>query len=159
MELLGHSLTVAGISDVNGLAFVENAESEVGDGSTGVLIIDGAADSVYNGCFRDNNGTGTGKLALVKNGTGTLTLSRNRCGMYTGGLTVNAGTLDYSAGTLPACDYTINGGVLNIGLLSKTIGTLQVTGGTLNGSGAPPPVRLTTCRAARSTSASAARRV
>ena len=78
---------------------------------------------------------GTGKLALVKNGTGTLTLSGNRCGIYTGGLTVNAGTLDYSNGVLPAGSYTITGGTLNTGTHSTSIGTFQISGGTVAGTG------------------------
>ena len=77
------------------------------------------------------------------------------CSDYTGGLTVNAGTLDYSGATalpgtrrpipaarpgrLPAtiapCPYTINGGTLTIGTLSASIGTFQITGGTVSGTG------------------------
>ena len=51
-------------------------------------------------------------------------------------MTVNAGTLDYSGGALPACHYTLNGGTLNIGSLSKSIGSLLLTSGTVNGNGA-----------------------
>ena len=137
IELLGHSLTVAAISDPNGSSFVENSEAESGDYSTGVLTIDSPDNSVsvFKGCLRNNSSNGTGTLALVKNGSGSLTISGNRCGLYTGGLTVNAGVLDYSGGTLPACDYTINGGTLNTGLLSKSIGAFRITGGTVTGSG------------------------
>ena len=39
-------------------------------------------------------------MALVKNGAGTLTLTGSNVGRYTGGLTVNAGMLDYSGGTV-----------------------------------------------------------
>ena len=135
LELLGHSLTVTGLSDSTGLGFIENSDSETGDYSIGVLTIDGAANSSYNGCLRDNSSNGTGKLALVKNGSGTLTLSGNRTGIYTGGLTVNAGTLDYSGGILPAGSYTITGGTLNTGMRSTSIGTFQITGGTVTGTG------------------------
>ena len=34
---------------------------------------------------------------------------------------------------MPNCNYTINGGTLNIGSLTKSIGTFQITGGTLTG--------------------------
>ena len=78
---------------------------------------------------------GSGKLAFVKSGTGTLTLTGSNCGQYTGGLTVNAGTLDYSSGALPNCNYTISGGTLNIGNRTKSIGTFQITGGTVTGTG------------------------
>ena len=51
-----------------------------------------------------------------------MTLTGGNCGGYTGGLTVNAGTLDYSGGVLPVCNYTLNGGTLNISDLSQSIG-------------------------------------
>ena len=135
MELLGHGLTVSGISDSTGTAFIENSDSESGDYGTGVLTIDSAASSVFNGCLRNNGGTGTGTLALVKNGSGTLTLSGNRCGIYTGGLTVNDGTLDYSGGILPSCSYTVSGGTLYTGTRYVSIGAFQISGGTVTGTG------------------------
>ena len=135
MELLGHALTVSGISDSAGTAFIENSDTESGDYGTGVLTIDSAASSVFNGCLRNNGGTGTGTLALVKNGSGTLTLSGNRCGIYTGGLTVNDGTLDYSGGILPSCSYTVTGGTLYTGTRYVSIGAFQISGGTVTGTG------------------------
>ena len=46
-------------------------------------------------------------------GTGTLTMSG--ANTFSGNVTVNNGTLDYSGNsTLPAGNYTINGGTLNI---------------------------------------------
>ena len=75
---------------------------------------------------------------------------------YTGGLTVNAGTLDYSGAkylpgtpvayptgptgpTSPAvitpCPYTINGGTLRIGGQSASIGAFTISGGTVSGHG------------------------
>jgi autotransporter-associated beta strand protein len=63
--------------------------------------------------MRDGNfGGSTGKLALVKDGAGMLTLSGSNCGGYTGGLTINAGTLDLTNGVLPGGAITINGGML-----------------------------------------------
>ena len=135
IELLGHALTLSGISDSVGMAFVENTDTESGDYPLGVLTIDSAANSAFNGCLRDNGGSGSSKLALVKSGTGTLTLSGNRCGMYTGGLTVNAGTLDSSGGILPSGSYTLSGGTLNTGARSASIGAFQISGGTVNGTG------------------------
>ena len=44
---------------------------------------------------------GSGSLSLTKNGSGVLTLVGANTGSYSGGLTVNAGTLDYSGGVLP----------------------------------------------------------
>ena len=76
---------------------------------------------------------GSGTLALVKDGAGTLTLTGSYGGQYTGGLIVENGTLDYSGGALPNCNYTIAGGTLNTGSLTKSIKTFQITGGTVTG--------------------------
>ena len=135
-ELLGHTLTLAGISDPSGTGVIENSQDENGISSNGVLTVNNTENWIYNGYLRDGNfGGSTGKLVLVKSGDGTLTLSGPNSGGYTGGLTVNAGTLDYSGGTLPVCSYTVNGGTLNIGALSQSIGAFLATGGTVDGSG------------------------
>ncbi len=78
------------------------------------------------------SGSSTGRLALVKRGSGTLILVGTNSGGYTGGLTVEGGILDYSLGTLPNCDYTINGGTLEMGSAAATIGKFTITGGKLN---------------------------
>ena len=154
-ELLGNSQTLSGItaSTVNGI--IENSEQETGVTNTGTLTVNNTAACRYAGVIRNGafaaDGSSTGLLALVKGGSGTLTMAGGSCSDYTGGLTVNAGTLDYSgAGSLPGtraaypsgptgpatlapCPYTINGGTLAIGTLSASIGALQITGGTLSG--------------------------
>ena len=159
-ELLGNNQTLAGISDSTAAGVIENAEQETGVANLGTLTINNAADCSYNGYIRNGdlaaNGASTGLLALVKSGPGKLTLTGSHCGNYTGGLTVNAGTLDYSGATVlpgtplaypsgptgptsPAaitpCPYTINGGTLKIGGLSASIGAFQITGGTVTGTG------------------------
>jgi fibronectin-binding autotransporter adhesin len=155
-ELLGNDQTLGGISDATGRGVIENAEMETGITSLGTLTINNTADCTYSGQIRNGdlapNGASTGLLALVKSGPGKLTLNGWYCSNFTGGLTVNAGTLDYSAaGSLPGmpvgptgptspavitpCPYTINGGVLNIGGLSASIGAFQMTGGTIIGTG------------------------
>ncbi len=131
LEVYGNSVTVGGIS---GAGIVENTESETGV-ANGTLVVDNAADCSYNGRLRNSNG-GAGALALVKDGPGTLTLTGFYVGQYTGGLTVNDGTLNYSGAgntALPNCEYTLNGGVLNIGSRSKTIKAFHLTGGSLSG--------------------------
>jgi autotransporter-associated beta strand protein len=158
--LLGNQQTLAGIVDSSGRGIIENAEQQSGISSNGTLTINNTANCTYGGYIRNGdfaaNGASTGLLALVKSGPGTLTLLGGNCSAYTGGLTVNAGTLDYSgAGVLPGtpvaypsgptgptspatitpCPYTINGGTLNIGWLSASIGPLQISGGTLTGTG------------------------
>ena len=156
-ELLGNNQTLAGISDSTAAGVIENAEQETGVANLGTLTVNNAADCSYNGYIRNGdlaaNGASTGLLALVKSGAGKLTLTGTRCSNYTGGLTVNAGTLDYSGATyLPGtpvagqtgptspaaiapCPYTINGGTLKIGGLSASIGAFKITGGTVTGTG------------------------
>jgi autotransporter-associated beta strand protein len=112
-ELLGHALTVAGINDTTGLGVIENTQYETGINADATLTLNCAINSTFNGYLRNGNfGGSTGRLALVKNGAATLTLSGGDCGGYTGGLTVNAGTVDLTNGVLPDCSITINGGTL-----------------------------------------------
>ncbi len=158
--MLGNNQTLAGIGDITTNGVIENAEQETGIANLGTLTINNSSDCSYNGYIRNGdlaaNGASTGLLALVKGGPGTLTLIGSHCGNYTGGLTVNAGTLDYSGATVlpgtplaypsgptgptsPAaitpCPYTINGGTLKIGGLSASIGAFQIGGGTVTGTG------------------------
>jgi autotransporter-associated beta strand protein len=128
-SIYGHTVTVGGIIGSAGGA-VQNAEGETGPGN-GTLIVDNTSNCSYSGIIRDNAG-GSGTFELVKNGTGILTLVGGYSGNYTGGLTVNNGTLNYSGGSLPNCDYTITGGTLNIGGLIKSIGSFKITGGTVS---------------------------
>jgi fibronectin-binding autotransporter adhesin len=112
-ELLGNAVTVAGISDVNATGVIENTQWESGVSADGVLTVNNATDFSFSGYVRDGNfGGSTGRLALVKGGAAILTLSGGNCGGYTGGLTINAGTLDLTNGVLPSCTITINGGTL-----------------------------------------------
>lgn len=131
-EVYGNTVTVGGIFGTGG-GEIENTEGEKGIGN-GTLIVNNTVNCSYSGTIRDNAG-GSGNIAIVKSGPGTLTLVGSDTGSYSGGLTVNAGTLNYSNGTLPNCNYTINGGTLNIGSLSRSMGTFQITGGTVTGPG------------------------
>jgi autotransporter-associated beta strand protein len=107
--LNGNNVTVAGISDSSGTGVLENTQDSPAANCT--LTINNTANYSYNGYIRDT-WSGSGKLALVKGGSGTLALIGSNTGGYTGGLTINAGTLDYSQGVLPSCTITINGGTL-----------------------------------------------
>ena len=103
LELLGNNQTLAGLSDNLGRGIIENCEQESGINNNCTLTIDNSTDCTYSGHIRNGdlaaNAASTGLLALVKNGPGKLTLTGWYCGDYTGGLTVNAGTLDYSGAT------------------------------------------------------------
>jgi autotransporter-associated beta strand protein len=130
-NLIGHTVTVEGIEMTypatapNGQVAIQNNDPT--NTTVGKLIIDSQNSHTFLGIIRDTaNG---GKLALVKRGPGTQTLLSADSGGYTGGLTVEAGTLDYSGGALPVGNYTVTGGTLNIGALKQSIGTFQITGG------------------------------
>ena len=142
---------MAGISDSTGRGVIENSESEGGVSTGSTLTINNSSACSYNGYIRNYVSGSTGLLTLVKNGTGTMTLSGSNCGGFTGGLTVSGGTLDETGGTLPSCPYVISGGTLSIGTKTASITSFQITSGAVNGSGtltAPPPM---TCKPARST--------
>ena len=139
-ELYGNSQQLAGISDTTGRGVIENSETESGLATSSALTINSSASYLFNGYIRNYVSGSTGLLSLVKDGSGTLTLSGVNSGGYSGGLTVKNGTLDYSGGSLPGlansvyCPYTITGGTLNIGAVSQnSIGTFQITGGTVTG--------------------------
>ena len=125
-EVYGNTVTVGGIFCTGG-GEIENTEWDTGVGN-GTLVVNNSTDCWYSGTIRDTAG-GSGNIAIVKDGPGTLTFTGGDVGSYTGGLTVNAGTLDYSGGTLPNCNYTITGGSPNIGSRMASIKTFQITGG------------------------------
>ena len=78
------------------------------------------------------SGAITGTAAVAKAGAGTLVLSG--ANTYSGGTTVNAGTL--KAGSLGTGDVTVNGGTLELTSSISTQGDLSITGGTLVFAGA-----------------------
>lgn len=75
------------------------------------LSVNNTGPVVYSGPL--TNGSG-GALALVKSGAGVLTVSGNNS--FTGGATLNAGTLNlatYNGQALGTGPFTINGGTIN----------------------------------------------
>jgi autotransporter-associated beta strand protein len=133
-DLTGHAQTLTGIDNADGRGVIEGKWDNSGLDADSVLTINSAGPNLFNGTLRDKSqGSGAGRLKLVKNGTGTLTLSGTNVGQYTGGLTVNGGTVDYGVGTLPICDYQINGGTLNIGASSQAVPSVQITSGAIAG--------------------------
>jgi fibronectin-binding autotransporter adhesin len=123
LDLAGFSETINGLSG-NGIV----------DGTSGsptlTLGDNNATGQTFSGVIRNTAGT----LSLVKNGSGTQTLSG--ANTYAGSTTVNAGTLvlgnGSALGTAPA---TVNGGSLDLG--SQTIANTLAIGasGTLTGAG------------------------
>ncbi|MBT5903582.1 MAG: hypothetical protein HOH58_15895, partial [Opitutaceae bacterium] len=106
-------------------------------GATQNLTIDGSGNTTISGVI----GTTTG--SLTKNGGGTLTLSATNT--YTGGTTVNAGSLDLTVGGSTGAirgDLTINSGATLNSTAANTTGyganrseNIIVDGGTINHTG------------------------
>jgi fibronectin-binding autotransporter adhesin len=95
-ELNGYLETVAGLqSNANQASVIQDTESggPAGPNTPAILTVINAADVVFDGLIRNNNG-GSGSLGLTKAGAGTLTL---RCGFssaaitYSGATTLSAG--------------------------------------------------------------------
>ena len=86
-------------------------------------------DQIFNGTFA---GAISGPGEVIKNGSGNVTYGAAQT--YTGGTTVNAGTLSLGGvNFLPVGeDVTVNGGTLNLNNFNQSIGGLGGTGGTVN---------------------------
>lgn len=94
-----------------------------GNGTIGVSF--SSTTSTWNGTF---SGAGT----LIKTYSGNLVL--NGTGNYTGGTTVNAGTLTINGNfTAATGNYTVNAGKLNV--FGQIAAPVAVQGGALSGSG------------------------
>ena len=91
--------------------------------NNGTLVFNRTDDSIYSGII-------SGLGSLTKIGEGALTLSG--VSSYSGGTTINAGTLiTGNASALGVGTATINGGVLNLNGLSTVTNMFLVRGGTL----------------------------
>jgi outer membrane autotransporter protein len=123
--------TVFGTLDLGGF------DQSIGilDGNGTVTNSGGAAKLtlVRDGTIADFNGAitnGSGTMALVKNGTGILTLGGIGSN-YTGGTTINGGVL--AAGVAGAfvgnTAYTVNGGMLQLGNFDLVMSSLSGAGG------------------------------
>jgi autotransporter-associated beta strand protein len=92
------------------------------------LTTGGSASTTFSGVIQD----GVGATGLIKQGTGTFTLSG--ANTYTGDTTINAGTLQGGVANAfsAASATTINtGGTLNLGGFAQTINAVSLAGGTL----------------------------
>jgi autotransporter-associated beta strand protein len=97
-------------------------------------VFDVGADAQFNINWTITSNT-PASGSLTKNGSGTLTLNANN--PYSGGTTINAGTLvlGHATDTLAnAAAVTVNGGTLSLGSNNDTIGALTLTGGSITGS-------------------------
>ncbi|QIF03201.1 autotransporter-associated beta strand repeat-containing protein [Roseimicrobium sp. ORNL1] len=104
--LNGHSVTISGLQGLGSTVAVKNENA-----TAATLTIQSTSDRTFAGVLAD--GTGGGALSVVKSGTSAQTLSG--ANTFTGGLTLNAGTLNINSASAlgaTASVFTINGGTL-----------------------------------------------
>jgi len=120
------TLTLTGVNSYSGGTTVQQGKLIGDTGSlTGSIVNDGAVEFAQgsDGSF---GGTVTGTGALIKSGTGTLTLTG--ANSYTGGTTVEAGKLVGDTGSL-------QGTIVNNGTVEFAQANAGTFSGTLNGTG------------------------
>jgi fibronectin-binding autotransporter adhesin len=126
LSLNGNSVSVSSLNtDANiGSPVVQNANV-----SRGILSIENAFDNTYAGVLQD--GLGGGPLLVEKTGAGTLTLSGNNT--FTGGVEIDAGTVQLGSPTaLGAANIVFLTGSANLSLNgnSVSISVLESSGTT-----------------------------
>ena len=108
LELNGHAQTVAGLSG-NSLAVIEGQFDNTGLNTDSTLTVNNAGSCTFAGVIRDSaQGSGTGKLNLIKSGAGSLLLSGTAS--YTGATTINGGTLQVTGSTFSSSGVNIAAG-------------------------------------------------
>ncbi|MCE0497616.1 MAG: autotransporter-associated beta strand repeat-containing protein [Methylacidiphilales bacterium] len=136
-----NAVTVDGTLDLNGTTQTIGALTgdfailNSSNGTTSTLTIGNGItntfeNATYSGIIENNSGSG-GTVALVKTGAGTEILTANNT--YSGGTTINAGTLvvgdDTSTGSLGT------GAIVDNGSLAYALSTNDTVGNSISGSG------------------------
>jgi|GEM_PF-5865539 len=124
LDMGGNNVT---IESLNGAGTVDNNNPN-NTGNYTLTLGSNNSNSTFNGAIQDSVGT----LALVKNGSGTVTLGG--ANTFSGGLTLNGGTLNLNnvsaagVGTL-----TVNAGSVDMTpAVTELDNNLQLNGGTIN---------------------------
>jgi len=114
-------------SNVGSLAFANNT-------APASLTLTGTGNGTLDAGLSDS-GSGVNLTSLVKNGSGTWLL--NNVYSYTGGTTVNNGTLQIAQtnALATASNLTVNGGSFDVQANSQIFDTVNQTGGSLDGAG------------------------
>lgn len=120
-SLNGYDQTVSALASGSTGIRVLEANGTTG-GAVSTLTVNQSTDTTYTGFLRDQN-TGGGKLALVKTGSGLLDLSgAQTASSYSGGLTVNGGTLGFAnTQNIGTAGITLGGGTLRYTPVAATL--------------------------------------
>jgi autotransporter-associated beta strand protein len=125
--LYGNNQTIASLASTNQYAVVQNSHGGFGAASaSGTLTVNQSTDTTYSGIIRNNTGNDAYSLALIKSGSGTLTLAANTA--HTGGTTVDGGVLEVAGSNY-------GNGNLRGTVTVNTDGELRYTGGDGTGFG------------------------
>jgi len=118
------------INNDNSLLTVTGTITNADNTTAKILTIDGTGNTTLSGVISNNTGGAT--TAITKNGTGTLAIGSSSNNTFTGGLTLNAGTVSFgNTGSLGSGNVTVNGGSF-LGGAAGTATTSTVTGYALN---------------------------
>jgi autotransporter-associated beta strand protein len=121
LQVNGNAVTIGSLT---GSGTIENASTTAGG-----ITFDFASDATYAGTLRNgvvSSGT-AGSLAFTKAGVGTLTLVGSNS--YTGGTTVQNGTLVVGLDLPTGGALTVTGGALDLNSKNLSSGTLSLLGG------------------------------
>jgi autotransporter-associated beta strand protein len=121
LDLNGFNETINSLAGLGGTVLGKIVNN--GGSGTNTLTINGTANTTFAGQIQDNSGAG-GKLALVKAGTSTLTLTPGGLGnTYTGGTIISNGIVSGGSST------TANGHMVGAGAVTLyDAGGLQLGG-------------------------------
>lgn len=134
LALNGYNQTVSELSSGTVGTLVIEANGNAG-GALSALTVNQTTSTTYSGFLRDQNLT-LGQLALVKSGNGTLTLA-GVAKSYSGGTTVNAGTLLLDNTSLSSAVGAVNVGVGGTLAGNGTIAAATTIAGTLSPGSSP----------------------